>query len=203
MNDLCAHLETDEPSSEPGSSIIDRGAVPSAYPGLEIDMDIVDSSLGGADQMATILATIVCAVFDQQLIADDVVAEVFVRIVGDDDSRHLNDEFRGKNYPTNVLSFPGCDPADIEPLLISSATGGPPVMLGDIVVAAPVVAKEAMEQGKTSLDHFCHLVTHGLLHLLGYDHIEDTQAENMEAIETLILANLGISNPYLLEPGHD
>lgn len=202
MNNLSAQLETEEPMSEPGSSIIDRGTAPSVYPGLEIDMDIVDTSLGSNDQMASILDKITCAVLGQQLIANEVNAEVFVRIVGDDDSQRLNNEFRGKNYPTNVLSFPGCDPADINSSLMSSATGGPPVMLGDIILAAPVVAKEAMEQGKTNIEHFSHLLTHGLLHLLGYDHIEDEQAETMEAIEIVILSELGIKNPYLLEQGH-
>lgn len=202
MTDSCAHTGPDEPSSEPGSSIIDRGETQAVFPGLEIDIDIIDTSLGEADRMMPVLTSIVRAVFSQQKVASDVVAEVFVRVVGHSYSQTLNAEFRGKNYPTNVLSFPVCEPDDIAPALVASAAGGPPVLLGDIVIAAPVVVEEARAQGKATMDHFCHLMIHGLLHLLGYDHIEDGEAEKMEATEIMTLAELGISNPYLLEQGH-
>lgn len=178
------------PSSEPD------------YPGFEVDLDIVDASLGNVDVMLPLLTKIICAVLRQQKVDYTVVAEVFVRIVGNDDSQTLNSDFRGKHYPTNVLSFPGCAPDDIATTIAASAAGGPPVMLGDIVIAASVVEAEAVQQDKATMDHFCHLVVHGLLHLLGYDHIEDKQAETMEAIEIVILSELGIENPYFLEQGH-
>jgi len=198
MSDTSKHMEFDD---EPPSSIIDRqGAC--AFPGLELDIDIVDPLLGDGEQLKGLLSNVVTAGLRQQLVADEAVAEVFIRVVGVEESQRLNNEFRGKDYPTNVLSFPGCDAAEIEQSLVSSASGGPPVMLGDIVIAAPVVEREAREQGKATMDHFCHLVVHGLLHVLGHDHIEDALAEKMEAIEIVILAELGISNPYLLEQVH-
>ncbi len=186
---------------EPPSSIIDRQAV-DAFPGLEIDIDIVDKSLGERELLSPTICRIVYAVLCHQSVPVAASLEVFVRVIGNDDSRRLNSEFRGKNTPTNVLSFPGYAPNDLASALAMSVDGGPPVMLGDIVVAAPVVIQEAAEQGKPKMDHFGHLVAHGLLHLLGYDHIEDTQAEKMEAIETVILSSLGISNPYLPERQH-
>lgn len=198
MSDTSKNLNFDD---EPPSSIIDRqGAC--AFPGLELDIDIVDPLLGEIDLMEPLLTSIVSAVLSQQGVAKNMVAEVFIRIVGNSDSKALNAEFRGKNYPTNVLSFPVFEPDDIAPAFVASAAGGPPTLLGDMVIAAPIVAEEAKAQGKTTMDHFCHLVTHGLLHLMGYDHIENDEAEKMEAIEIMILAELGISNPYLLEQGH-
>jgi len=173
------------------------------FPNLEVDIDIVDMSLGGQGQLGPVISKTVEAVLCHQTVPKDTVLEVFVRVIGNNDSQRLNGEFRGKDKPTNVLSFPGFDPDDLPAALAAAAGGGPPVMLGDIVVAAPVVTLEASEQGKPVLDHFCHLIAHGLLHLLGYDHIEDTQAEKMEAIETVILAGLGILNPYVPEHQHD
>lgn len=112
-------------------------------------------------------------------------AELTIRIVDADESRALNRDYRGKDSPTNVLSFPAELPPEVEiPLL------------GDLVICAPVVAREAGEQGKPLAAHWCHMVVHGCLHLLGYDHVEDEQAEAMEALETRILARLGYPNPY-------
>lgn len=196
MSDSGTHID---PEDEPPSSTIDRKDV-CAFPGLEIDIDIVDTSLGGLDLLEPQLTRIVFAVLQQQAVANSVCAEMFIRVVGDDDSQQLNGEFRGKDYATNVLSFPGTEPGDLAAAMAASAAGGPPVMLGDIIIAAPVVTTEATAQGKPILDHFFHLVTHGLLHLLGHDHIEDTQAEKMEAIEIVILADLGIANPYNTVP---
>jgi len=197
MNETSANMNSDEPSS----SIIDR-QVSAAFPDLEIDIDIVDMSLGKRKQLSPVISRVVDAVLYQQTLPADAVLEVFVRVIDNKDSQRLNNQFRGKNKPTNVLSFPGFEPDDLPAALAASANGGPPVMLGDIVVAAPVVTHEAVEQGKPVLDHFCHLLAHGLLHLLGHDHIEDTQAEKMEAIETVILSGLGISNPYTAETNH-
>ena len=121
-------------------------------------------------------------------------AEISLRIVDEAESQALNHQYRGKDKPTNVLSFP----ADIPPEL------GLP-LLGDLVICAKVVAREAEQQHKALRAHWAHMVVHGTLHLLGYDHIEDDEAEIMESLETRILAQLGISDPYapINETAHD
>ncbi|QJD30157.1 rRNA maturation RNase YbeY [Methylococcus geothermalis] len=113
-------------------------------------------------------------------------AEVVIRIVDADESARLNSTYRGKTGPTNVLSFPFTVPA-----------GVPNALLGDLVICAPVVEREAREQGKAPKAHWAHMVVHGMLHLQGYDHIEDADAEVMENREIMILRGLGIENPYL------
>lgn len=118
-------------------------------------------------------------------------AGVVVRIVDEAEGRALNHTYRGKNYPTNVLSFPYD-----EPLLPQEAADDELAYLGDLVICQPVVRREAAEQGKTVTRHWAHLLIHGLLHLQGYDHINDTEAETMEALETTILKRLGFPDPY-------
>lgn len=115
-------------------------------------------------------------------------AEVTVRIVDNAESQQLNQQYRGKNKPTNVLSFPFQNPPGIELAL-----------LGDLVISAPVVASEAQAQGKSLPAHWAHMIIHGSLHLLGFDHINDSDAEEMEAEEILLLQQLGFTNPYLLD----
>jgi len=110
---------------------------------------------------------------------------VNVLIVGARAGRRFNREFRRRDYATNVLSFP-YEPAAWE------RTG----LLGDLVICAPVVAREAAEQGKRPRDHYAHLIIHGVLHLLGHDHEAAAEAARMEALEVRILAGLGIANPY-------
>lgn len=115
-------------------------------------------------------------------------AEVTIRIVDNAESQQLNLTYRGKEKPTNVLSFPFQAPPGIElPLL------------GDLVISAPVVEAEAAAQGKPLHAHWAHMVVHGSLHLLGFDHINDDEAEEMEAEEVTILQQLGFPNPYLLD----
>lgn len=104
-----------------------------------------------------------------------------IRVVDEEEGRQLNASYRGKDYPTNVLTFPLTE----EPLL-----------MGDIVICAPVVAREAKEQGKALLAHYAHMTVHGVLHLHGYDHEIDAQADLMEAMEIAILHKLGFANPY-------
>jgi probable rRNA maturation factor len=113
-------------------------------------------------------------------------AELSIRLVDAEEARELNRNYRDKDYPTNVLSFPADIPEYVElPLL------------GDIVICAPVVAAEAAEQRTGAEAHWAHMVVHGVLHLLGYDHIEDAEAETMETREREILAGLGFSDPYM------
>ncbi|GIX36940.1 MAG: endoribonuclease YbeY [Silanimonas sp.] len=112
-------------------------------------------------------------------------AEVSVRFVDSPEGRALNRTYRGKDYATNVLSFP----VELPPGVRSP-------LLGDLVVCAPVVAMEALAQGKPLAHHYAHLVVHGCLHLLGMDHQDEAEAEAMEARERRILARLGIPDPY-------
>ncbi len=111
--------------------------------------------------------------------------ELAIRIVDLDEGRALNRAYRSKDYATNVLSFP----AELPP-------GVALPLIGDLAICAPVVLREAVEQAKLPRDHWAHLTIHGVLHLLGYDHLEDGEANVMEALETRILADLGIANPY-------
>ena len=111
--------------------------------------------------------------------------EISVRLVDSDEMAKLNNTYRGKPGPTNVLSFPANLPADLDlPLL------------GDIVICAPVVITEASQQGKTASAHWAHMTVHGTLHLLGYDHVEEQDAVIMEALESTILSDLNINCPY-------
>jgi len=115
-------------------------------------------------------------------------ADLTLRIVGETESRELNARFRHKDKPTNVLSFPAVNvpglPLHDEPTL------------GDLVVCAPVVEREAAEQGKPAKAHWAHMLVHGTLHLLGYDHIAAAEASRMETLERQILANCGFADPY-------
>lgn len=115
--------------------------------------------------------------------------EVTIRLGDAEEGRVLNRDFRGKDYATNVLSFP----ADEE---VSSDFADDVTPLGDVFVCWPVVVAEAETGGKTVADHLSHLVVHGLLHLCGFDHLNDHEAETMEALEVRILATLHIANPY-------
>ncbi|MBV9931718.1 MAG: rRNA maturation RNase YbeY [Alphaproteobacteria bacterium] len=123
--------------------------------------------------------------------------EVSVKFAGDGEVRALNATWRGKDKPTNVLSFPLVE-AELLPSL--AAAGHVEALLGDIVLARGVCAREATAKGLTVADHATHLVVHGMLHLLGYDHEQgDDAAEAMEAIERRALAGLGIADPYRVE----
>jgi probable rRNA maturation factor len=115
-------------------------------------------------------------------------AEVTVRIVDSEESHQLNHEYRGKDKPTNVLSFPFEAPPGIEIDL-----------LGDLIICRQVVEQEAIEQEKPLMAHWAHMVVHGSLHLLGYDHIEDDEADEMESLETEIMQELGFNDPYIAE----
>lgn len=118
--------------------------------------------------------------------------EVSVKLTGDDEVRALNADYRGKDGPTNVLSFPMME----EPLL--AVTGRVDLLLGDIVLAHGVCLAEAAGKGISAERHASHLIVHGTLHLLGYDHGSDREAEEMEATERSALASIGIADPYQL-----
>jgi probable rRNA maturation factor len=125
-------------------------------------------------------------------LSPDVETEVSVTLSDDEDVRALNAEWRGKDKPTNILSFP----------MASLQPGDPPgPMLGDLILARQTLAREAEGEGKSADDHFRHLLVHGVLHLLGHDHESDEDADAMEALEIAILAGLGIADPYADAPG--
>lgn len=116
-------------------------------------------------------------------------SEVTIRIVDSSESQMLNHTWRGKDKPTNVLSFPFEAPPGIDPL----------PLLGDLVICRQVVEQEALQQDKSLEAHWAHMVIHGSLHLLGYDHLEDEEATEMETIETEIMLALGYPDPYIAE----
>jgi probable rRNA maturation factor len=129
----------------------------------------------------------------------DSEAEITIRIVDNEESNELNLQYRGKDKPTNVLSFPFEQPEFDDPELAAkmAAELGDVNYLGDLVVNAQLVAQEAIQQHKNVIDHWAHLVIHGTLHLQGFDHIEDDEAEAMETLEVQLLATLNITNPYV------
>ena len=130
------------------------------------------------------------------LLTSPALVEISVRLTGDDEVRTLNAQYRHKDKPTNVLSFPMVQPDLIDTVSQNSDDGE--LLLGDIVLAHGVCVAEAAERGVSVEDHATHLLVHGTLHLLGYDHGDDDEAEGMEAIERQALATLGIADPYLI-----
>lgn len=143
---------------------------------IEIEDEAWTEALPNADDLARAAAA---AVLDHEL-RDD--ANLTLLLTDDDTVRDLNGRFRKQDAPTNVLSFP--------------APANPDGLLGDVALAYGVCAREAEAQGKPIAHHLQHLVAHGVLHLLGYDHLRDDEAEEMEALEREILAGLGVPDPY-------
>lgn len=123
--------------------------------------------------------------FDVVLTNDNQDSEIVIRIVDEDEMIQFNEQYRDKKGPTNILSFPFEVPEGVESEL-----------LGDLLVCAPVVEEEAEQQNKKLEQHWAHLIIHGILHLLGYNHIDNVEAEEMEALEINILSTIGINNPY-------
>ena len=169
-------------------------AMPDLDAGLAIDIAVpdprwndIDGALGEAVE-AAVRATIERAGLDVG------AAEISV-VLGDDALVHgLNREFRATDRPTNVLSF-ALTEGEPEP-----ARPGGPVTLGDVVLAFDTVAREARAQSKSQREHALHLVVHGVLHLMGYDHGSEAEARDMERMEKRVLADLGIADPYLERP---
>lgn len=150
---------------------------------IELDLQLAvqdENGLPAYDDFSTWLSAAVTP-FQPQ-------AEVTVRIVDEQESHQLNLSYRGKDKSTNVLSFPFEAPPGIEMDL-----------LGDLIICRQVVEREAEEQNKPLLAHWAHMVVHGSLHLLGYDHIEDDEAEEMESLETEIMQKMGFEDPYLAD----
>ncbi len=183
-------ISADDPASMPGQQ------APCVPAGLTLDIDVPKTCLGEDVDWPCVIEAAVCAALENGLTGPLPAVEIYVELVADGQSQQLNRDYRGKDKPTNVLSFPGIEPDDLPGALTLSAKGGPPVLLGDLIIADAVVAREASEQGKTNHAHLVHLVVHGVLHLLGYDHINDKDAFEMEALERDILAGLGIKDPY-------
>ncbi len=130
---------------------------------------------------------------------DDSV-ELTIRLTDNDEVQQLNRDYRSKDKPTNILSFP-FEAIPIDPLELQMAYAGDVAELGvpfigDLIIATSVMETEAHQQNKPLLNHYAHITIHGILHLLGYDHIKDDEAEQMEALEKRILAKLDIANPY-------
>ncbi|MEE1672643.1 rRNA maturation RNase YbeY [Agarivorans aestuarii] len=148
-------------------------------------MAVVDLQIATGDQENLPSITAFESWLHATLVEQDHDSEITVRIVDEAESQALNSQYRNKDKPTNVLSFP-----------FEAPPGVSLPLLGDLVICRQVVEKEAEEQGKAVFDHWAHMVVHGSLHLLGYDHIEDQEAEEMEALEIAVLTKLGISNPY-------
>jgi len=120
-------------------------------------------------------------------------AEVSIVLADDDQVQTLNRDYRGQDKPTNVLSFASLDGDAMPPVHLD---GSGPVLLGDVIIAFGVTASEAKAETKSLADHLAHLVVHGMLHLLGHDHMEPDEADTMEALERDVLGRMGISDPY-------
>ncbi|MFT3976130.1 MAG: rRNA maturation RNase YbeY [Sphingomonas bacterium] len=131
-----------------------------------------------------------------ELLTTPALVEVSVRLTSDDEVHTLNRQYRGKDKPTNVLSFPMVQPDLID--TVSQNTDDGELLLGDIVLAHGVCAREAAERDVSVEAHLSHLIVHGTLHLLGYDHLTDDEGDAMEAIERDALADLGIADPYAI-----
>lgn len=167
------------------STQLDPAEAPAVRDTTTVDVDIasVVSSVPSIDDIESWVTDAV------NEIDTDLVCNVSIRVVDETEGRTLNQQYRGRDDATNVLSFP------IDDGLIQMSTELSRA-LGDIVICGPIVEREAARQGKNAADHWAHLLVHGTLHLLGYDHEQDHEALQMEAIEKRILARHGLGDPY-------
>lgn len=158
-------------------------------PVVEVDLAVEDNRWGnalpGLDELVALAVNAALAGAE-----DEGPSEVSVVLTSDAAVQALNREWRGKDAPTNVLSFAVRDAGAPPP------PPGVPETLGDVIVAYETTAAEAAEGGTTLKAHLCHLLVHGVLHLVGYDHLDDSDAEEMEGLESEVLAGLGIDDPY-------
>jgi probable rRNA maturation factor len=151
-----------------------------------------DSSTGWDELARAAAAAAIAESAFPQLTTTERTVELSIRLAGDDEVHALNSQWRGKDKPPNVLSFPMAEVDE----LAKAASPGPELMLGDIILARGVCAAEAEEKAITIEDHATHLMVHGTLHLLGYDHMDEESAGDMEAREIRALARMGIADPY-------
>jgi len=158
----------------------------SAAPAIAVDVALEADAWGSEADRRPLIERVVAAVAarDELIVPDD--AELSLVLTDDARIRLLNRDWRGFDKPTNVLSFPSAEADDDDP--------GP--LLGDVIVAFETTAREAAEEGRAFDDHFAHLLVHGLLHLFGFDHETDEEAEEMEALESEILVGLGLADPW-------
>ena len=154
---------------------------------IEVDLTVEAGSWPSETELAALTRRAIDGVLAALAEAEAADSELSVLFTDDAHVRVLNAGWRGKDQPTNVLSFPAFP---------HGPRGVFPPLLGDIVLAAETVAREAQAEGKPLADHIAHLIVHGILHLIGYDHGSDAEAEEMERLERLILAGLGIPDPY-------
>jgi probable rRNA maturation factor len=160
---------------------------------VAIEADAEWDSSTGWDELARSAATAAIAESAfPQLGSSERTVELSIRLAGDAEVHALNSEWRGKDKPTNVLSFPMAEADE----LAKAVGSGPELMLGDIILARGVCAAEAAEKAIPIEDHAAHLMVHGTLHLLGYDHMDEDGAADMEAREVRALARMGIADPY-------
>jgi probable rRNA maturation factor len=144
----------------------------------QVSNDINDSNLPSENELTTWLSSVLKS-------QNDMGKEITLRFVDEEESKALNSQYRQKHKPTNVLSFPFEAPPGINL-----------PFLGDLVICKPVIEQEAVNQNKPLLHHYAHMVIHGCLHLYGYDHIDNHEAETMEALEIELLQHLNIDDPY-------
>ena len=166
---------------------------------LEIALDTDeewDSSSGAADTWEPLVRGAIEAAVGESAFPELATSarplEISILLTGDDRVRRLNAEWRAKDKPTNVLSFPMIQPEDLR----QATLAGPELLLGDIILARGICEAEAIEKGVSFHEHAVHLLVHGTLHLLGYDHHDDSEAAEMERREIRALGRLGIANPY-------
>lgn len=169
---------------------------------LNVETDIAAGGWLTATDWPELARRAVAAALEQTphapLAAAAPLVEVSVRLTNDAEVHALNRDYRGKDKPTNVLSFAQYDAADF--VMLGNTDDGE-ILLGDIVLAFETCAREAADKGLSAADHAAHLIVHGTLHLVGYDHLDDVSGDAMEAMETKALATLGLDDPYA-HPSH-
>lgn len=165
---------------------------PEAGP-IAVEMAIEAGHWGDPTETLASVDRILAAALDIGTFDVPKYAELSLVLTDDAHIQELNRTWRGHDKPTNVLSFPAGEGAEPD---VSDEYSDQPMLLGDIVIARETLEREAADEGKSVDDHFTHLLLHGFLHLMGYDHEDETEAEEMEAIERRILASLGVADPY-------
>jgi probable rRNA maturation factor len=180
-----------QPAAQPAPPPPSAAAPPGIFPGLSVALAVDDEAWldQGLGDLETLVLRCLAASAVRLSLPHDLTTELGATFADDAAVQALNAEWRGIDKPTNVLSFPLVDlePGDL-----------PGPMLGDVILARETLEREAAAEDKTLHDHLCHLIVHGFLHCLGFDHVDSDDAEAMEQLETAILADLGIADPYAM-----